>query len=78
MAQPANGSAATAGAEAQQPPPPLRVWHVREPPFPGYTAPQPEGYEQSTAETAIVIDNGTSNSPARRRRRRRRRREGPR
>ena len=44
-----NGSAAR---------PPPQIWHAVDPPFKGYQAPPSEGYEKSSSDTAIVIDNG--------------------
>jgi actin-related protein 5 len=38
--------------------PPPRVWQAIDPPFKGYQPPPSEGYEQSSGDTAIVIDNG--------------------
>ena len=40
------------------PKPPPRIWNAVEPPFKGYQAPPVEGYQHSSAATAIVIDNG--------------------
>lgn len=40
-------------------PPPARIWHATDPPFKGYQPPSSFASEQVTAETAIVIDNGT-------------------
>ena len=42
------------------PKPPSRVWQAAEPPFKGYQSPRAEEYEHSSANTAIVIDNGLS------------------
>lgn len=39
--------------------PPARIWHATDPPFKGYQPPPSFAFEQVTAETAIVIDNGT-------------------
>lgn len=38
--------------------PPERIWHAVDPPFKGYQPPPSEGYEESSSNTAIVIDNG--------------------
>lgn len=37
---------------------PPTIWHAAEPPFAGYKPADPSGYKQSSAENAIVIDNG--------------------
>ena len=42
------------------PKPPPQVWNAVEPPFKGYQPPPVEGYQHSSASTAIVIDNGKS------------------
>ncbi|KAJ5771092.1 uncharacterized protein N7511_003143 [Penicillium nucicola] len=39
--------------------PPPQLHGVQEWPFKGYQPPQPEGYQQSNPESAIVIDNGS-------------------
>ena len=39
--------------------PPPRVWSAAEPPFRGYHQEASGGYQQSSGETAIVIDNGS-------------------
>lgn len=41
-------------------PAPAKLWSVSEPPFEGFRPIDTEGYAHSNAETAIVIDNGTS------------------
>lgn len=41
-------------------PPPTRIWNVSEPPFEGFKAVDSEGYVRSNRETAIIIDNGTT------------------
>ena len=38
--------------------PPPQIWQAVDPPFKGYQPPPSEGYEQSSGDTAIVIDNG--------------------
>ena len=38
--------------------PPLRLWYAAEPPFKGYQAAPSGGFQQSSIDTAIVIDNG--------------------
>jgi actin-related protein 5 len=38
--------------------PPERIWHAIDPPFKGHQPPPSEGYEESSSDTAIVIDNG--------------------
>lgn len=41
--------------------PPPKVYNAQEPPFKGYHAPQPDGYQRSRSKpdtSAIVIDNG--------------------
>ena len=35
------------------------VWQASDPPFKGYTLAPSDGYQRSSASTAIVIDNGT-------------------
>lgn len=42
--------------DAAKPPP--RLWYAAEPPFKGYQAPPSGGFQQSSIDTAIVIDNG--------------------
>lgn len=49
----------SATAQGVGAPPPARIWHATDPPFKGYQPPPSSAFEQSTAETAIVIDNGT-------------------
>ena len=44
--------------------PSRRLWYAAEPPFKGYHAAPSEGYQQSTGDTAIVIDNGDSSNAA--------------
>ena len=39
-------------------PPPNRIWSVNDPPFEGFKPVDRSGWERSTAETAIIIDNG--------------------
>ena len=46
-------------ADQNSPKPPARIWQAGEPPFKGYTPAPSDGYAQSSADTAIVIDNGT-------------------
>jgi actin-related protein 5 len=41
-------------------PAPAKIWSLSEPPFDGYHAPDPQGYEHSNRSTAIVIDHGSS------------------
>ena len=38
--------------------PPRRLWYAAEPPFKGYEAAPSGGFQQSSIDTAIVIDNG--------------------
>jgi len=38
---------------------PAKIWHASDPPFKGYQAPDPSGWQKSNTDTAIVIDNGT-------------------
>ena len=45
-------------AKSDSPKPPPRLWAAAEPPFKGYHAAPSEGYQQSSRDTAIVIDNG--------------------
>lgn len=37
---------------------PGRIWHATDPPFKGYQPPPSDAFEQTSNETAIVIDNG--------------------
>ena len=37
---------------------PDRIWHATDPPFKGYQPPPSDAFEQTSNETAIVIDNG--------------------
>ena len=41
---------------------PPRVWHAVDPPFRGYQAMPSDGYQKSSHDTAIVIDNGMQGS----------------
>ncbi|KAF1999615.1 actin-like ATPase domain-containing protein [Amniculicola lignicola CBS 123094] len=41
-------------------PQPTKIWSVNEPPFEGFRPIDTQGYAQSSRETAIIIDNGTS------------------
>ncbi|GAB7349891.1 hypothetical protein MBLNU459_g0583t1 [Dothideomycetes sp. NU459] len=41
-------------------PPPRRIYHVSEPPYEGYHAIDQSAYRNSSADSAIVIDNGSS------------------
>lgn len=54
--EPVLASEATVGKRS--PKPPSRIWYAVEPPFKGYQPTPSEGYAQSDADTAIVIDNG--------------------
>lgn len=47
---PAQGAVATKS--------PGRIWHATDPPFNGYQPPPSDAFEQTSNETAIVIDNG--------------------
>lgn len=47
---PAQGAVATKA--------PGRIWHATDPPFKGYQSPPSDAFEQTSNETAIVIDNG--------------------
>jgi len=40
------------------PKPPPQVWHAVDPPFKGYQSAPSDGYQKSSGDTAIVIDNG--------------------
>lgn len=51
-------SKSSSGGNTPKPPP--RVWNAVEPPFKGYQPPPVQGYQHSSAATAIVIDNGES------------------
>lgn len=37
---------------------PRQIWHATDPPFKGYQPPPSDAFEQTSHETAIVIDNG--------------------
>jgi actin-related protein 5 len=55
-------SRSSSAGDKNSPKPPPKVYNVKDFPFKGYQAPQPEGYQQSKASpssSAIVIDNGT-------------------
>lgn len=41
-------------------PPPAKLWSVNDPPFEGFRLIDTEGYQRSSPNTAIVIDNGSS------------------
>ncbi|KAI9704015.1 MAG: Nuclear actin-protein involved in chromatin remodeling [Bogoriella megaspora] len=41
-------------------PEPTKIWNISEPPFAGFLPIDTDGYDQSTRDTAIVIDNGSS------------------
>ncbi|KAL2038685.1 hypothetical protein N7G274_008443 [Stereocaulon virgatum] len=56
--EPVLTSEATSGKRSPKPPP--RIWHAIDPPFKGYQPAPSEGYQQSSCDTAIVIDNGSS------------------
>jgi actin-related protein 5 len=43
---------------------PAQAYHVSEPPYEGYHAVQQGAYRNSGSPAAIVIDNGTLQSPA--------------
>ena len=38
--------------------PPARIWQASDPPFKGYKDADQHGWQKSSADTAIVIDNG--------------------
>lgn len=42
--------------------PPVQIWHASEPPFVGHKPIDSSGYQQSTGEDAIIIDNGKTAS----------------
>jgi actin-related protein 5 len=44
-------------------PPPAKLWSVNDPPFEGFRLIDTEGYQRSSPNTAIVIDNGIQPSP---------------
>ena len=54
--QPASELEVAPDRDAAKPPP--RLWHAAEPPFKGYQAHPSGGFQQSSIDTAIVIDNG--------------------
>lgn len=41
-------------------PPPAKLWSVNDPPFEGFRPIDTEGYQRTSPNTAIVIDNGSS------------------
>ena len=47
---------ATDGKRSPKPPP--RIWQAIDPPFKGYKPAPSEAYQQSSRDTAVVIDNG--------------------
>ena len=47
---------ATNGKRSPKPPP--RIWQAIDPPFKGYQPAPSEAYQQSSRDTAVVIDNG--------------------
>ena len=51
----------TDGKRVSKPPP--KVWYAVDPPFRGYQAAPTDGYQNSTNDTAIVIDNGMIGCP---------------
>ena len=55
--EPVLASDATNGKRSPKPPP--RIWHAIDPPFKGYQLAPSAGYQQSSRDIAIVIDNGT-------------------
>lgn len=54
--EPVLATEATSGKRSPKPPP--RTWFAVEPPFKGYQPTSSEAHAQSSADTAIVIDNG--------------------
>ena len=50
----------TQTSRRSSPKPPPKIWYASEPPFKGFQPAPSEGYKQSSATTAIVIDNGMS------------------
>jgi len=44
-------------------PPPAKLWSVNDPPFEGFRPIDTEGYQRSSPNTAIVIDNGIQPPP---------------
>ncbi|OAL43586.1 actin-like ATPase domain-containing protein [Pyrenochaeta sp. DS3sAY3a] len=59
MAPSAINDATPSGRNSPKPAP-AKLWSVSEPPFEGFRPIDTEGYARSNAETAIVIDNGSS------------------
>jgi actin-related protein 5 len=59
--EPASRLSPTSGRNTPKPPP--KIWQASDPPFKGYQAAPSDGYAQSSASTAIVIDNGTDCPP---------------
>lgn len=51
---------ASEATNKKSPKPPPRLWYAIEPPFKGHQPTPSEAYAQSSAETAIVIDNGSN------------------
>ena len=54
--EPLLGADATNGKRSPKPPP--RIWQTIDPPFKGYQPAPSEAYQQSSRDTAVVIDNG--------------------
>ena len=60
--EPVTSFTRTSGRNSPKPPP--RIWQASEPPFKGLQAVPSQGYGQSSASTAVVIDNGMSTRPS--------------
>jgi actin-related protein 5 len=54
----------TASGRNTPPARPAQAYHVSEPPYEGYHAVEQSAYRNSGSPAAIVIDNGTPQSPA--------------
>lgn len=54
--EPLPSADATNGKRSPKPPP--RIWQAIDPPFKGYQPAPSEAYQQSSRDTAVVIDNG--------------------
>ena len=54
--EPLLGADATNGKRSPKPPP--RIWQAIDPPFKGYQPAPSDAYQQSSRDTAVVIDNG--------------------
>ncbi len=58
MVQPTNPEPTVSSGRNSPKPPPAKIWNVIDPPFEGVRPVDTQGYDQSAADTPIVIDNG--------------------